>query len=117
EYVESPIDRPVLTTRPFIYLEKLSLMVYSIYKYAVLANGIRNYLLYRRYQYSLSAGKKTKIISIVSTIPGILKKQDNLLGFRFPPPETKPLPFIEVPKHNGLQCNNYSYITRQTGNI
>lgn len=117
ECAESPMDQPVLTAGPFVYLEQLSLVVCSICKYAVLADGIRNHLLHRRHQYSLSAGEKTKIISIVSTIPRILKKQDDLLGFRFPPPETKPLPFIEAPKHDGLRCNNCGYVTRQIGNM
>jgi hypothetical protein len=111
------MDRPVLTAGPFIYLEQLSLMVCSICKYAVLADGILNHLLHRRHQYSLSAGEKKKIISIVSTIPGILEKQDDLLDFRFPLPETKSLPFIEAPKHDGLRCNDYGFVTRQTGNM
>ncbi|KAM5527108.1 hypothetical protein FOXYSP1_20377 [Fusarium oxysporum f. sp. phaseoli] len=117
EYAESPTDRPILTAGPFIYLEQLRLVVCNVCRYAVLADGIRNHLLHRRHQYSLSAGEKKEIICTVSSIPGILKHQDDLLNFPFPPPETKPLPFIEAPKHDGLRCNDCGYVTRQTGNM
>ncbi|EWY79398.1 hypothetical protein FOYG_17443 [Fusarium oxysporum NRRL 32931] len=117
EYAESPMDRPILTAGPFIYLEQLRLVVCNVCRYAVLADGIRNHLLHRRHQYSLSAAEKKEIICTVSSIPGILKQQDDLLNFPFPPPETKPLPFIEAPKHDGLRCNECGYVTRQTGNM
>ncbi|KAJ9413322.1 hypothetical protein FOXG_15071 [Fusarium oxysporum f. sp. lycopersici 4287] len=117
KYAESPTDRPVLTAGPFIYLEQLNLVVCSICKYAVLVDGIRNHLLHQRHQYTLSAGEKKEIISTVGSIPGILKQQDDLLKFQFPPPETKPLPFIEAPKHDGLRCNECDYVTRQTVNM
>ncbi|RGP58413.1 hypothetical protein FSPOR_11888 [Fusarium sporotrichioides] len=97
EYAESPTDRPILTAGPFIYLEQLRLVLCNVC--------------------SLSAREKKEIICTVSSIPGILKQQDDLLNFPFLPPETKPLPFIEAPKHDGLRCNDCGYVTRQTGNM
>ncbi|KAH7233833.1 uncharacterized protein BKA55DRAFT_544316 [Fusarium redolens] len=93
-------DQSLLTVGAFVDLPAFNLVVCSSCKYAVLADEIKSHLQNPTHRYSYTKDQGQKIVAKISSIPAILRNQDDLRNFCLPPPETRAIPFIEPPRES-----------------
>ncbi|MDB5910917.1 MAG: hypothetical protein JWP34_5031, partial [Massilia sp.] len=65
----------------------------------------------------LKPEERRSITTAVGSVDGLLQKRAELVDFAFPEPATAPIPYLDDPQPDGLQCRECRYISRQLRNI
>ncbi|KJZ71103.1 hypothetical protein HIM_09522 [Hirsutella minnesotensis 3608] len=94
---------------PFVYVSELRLAVCRLCKHAVLADEVKTHLRNEKHRLTLSLQHRSNIASEIQQIPGILKRQEDLINFELPRPDSPVLPYIAPPKEDGLRCDTCGY--------
>ncbi|KAL7903745.1 hypothetical protein GGI35DRAFT_492304 [Trichoderma velutinum] len=61
--------------------------------------------------------ERCRIVSVVKGINKIIRRQSDLENFKFPPPTTEPIPYLEPPRSDGMKCRTYPHIACQIQKI
>src|SRR6478736_5495758 len=92
---------------PFVHLPEFPIIICKSCQFAYVAKEADSHL---RVRHSMPTAERQVIIQQVQAIPGIIQDQAGLPAFPFPPPTTKPIPFIAPPSDNGIACNKCPYV-------
>ena len=65
-----------------------------------------------RHGASMKVDHRKAVAKAIGEIPGIIRSQDELRDFQYPPPTTEPIPFLDAPQADGLRCNACGFIIR-----
>ncbi|KAH7111676.1 hypothetical protein B0J13DRAFT_659876, partial [Dactylonectria estremocensis] len=103
---------------PFVHLPQYNVVVCRLCRYAVVAKEIPSHLLHQIvHQRQFTSQERQDIKGRIEAIPGILKTQEALQDFQYPPTNTPVIPFIEPPRPDGMQCIECSRVFRQKRRI
>ncbi|KAH7109811.1 hypothetical protein EDB81DRAFT_704547 [Dactylonectria macrodidyma] len=100
---------------PFIYLLQYRVVVCKICGFACVSDEVATHLQVRHRD--LPPAERHKIAEEIGKIPNIIRNQQGLSGFRFPPPTADPIPYLRPPEPDGLKCRQCPYIARQRQRI
>ncbi|RKK80935.1 hypothetical protein BFJ68_g17672 [Fusarium oxysporum] len=92
---------------PFVHLPEFPIIICKSCQFAYVAKEADSHL---RVRHSMPTAERQVIIQQVQAIPGIIQDQAGLQAFPFPPPTTKPIPFIAPPRDDGIACNACPYV-------
>ncbi|KAL9572228.1 hypothetical protein ACKAV7_003641 [Fusarium commune] len=90
---------------PFVYLPEFPVIICKSCQFACVAKEADSHL---RVQHSMPAAERHIIIQAIQAIPNIIQDQAGLQAFPFPPPTTKPIPFI-APPVSRIACDECPY--------
>ena len=98
----------------FIKLPKFLFIICKNCRFAYVANDIDPHI--KLHHKGIGAPARKAIVQQVGSIPGIIKKQEELLRWPKPPPTTNPIPFIQPPSPDKLGYNEDGclYVTSTT---
>ncbi|TVY64128.1 hypothetical protein Focb16_v014221 [Fusarium oxysporum f. sp. cubense] len=99
---------------PFVYLPEFPVIICKSCQFACVAKEADSHL---RVQHSMPAAERHIIIQAIQAIPDMIQDQAGLQAFPFPPPTTKPIPFIAPPRKDGIACDKCPYIIRTIKDI
>ncbi|KAH7116672.1 hypothetical protein B0J13DRAFT_653302 [Dactylonectria estremocensis] len=95
---------------PFIHITEFPIVICKVCKFGCVANEVQGHI--ERKHTTITEEKANSIIKTVNEITGLIHSQAGLCNFPFPPPTIDPIPYIEPPKTNGLQCHTCDYVVR-----
>ncbi len=100
---------------PFVFLEQYRLAVCKKCEFAVVADEVFTHLRVRHKNISIQ--QRTKISEAAKNCLTIIRDQNDLVGFLYPPPTTTYVPHLAPPQQDGLKCRQCPYIARQLQKI
>ncbi|KAH6953953.1 hypothetical protein BKA56DRAFT_707727 [Ilyonectria sp. MPI-CAGE-AT-0026] len=100
---------------PFMYLLQYRIVVCKICGFACVSDEVATHLQVRHHD--LPPAERHKVAEEIKKIPNIIRNQQGLSGFRFPPPTADPIPYLRSPEPDGLKCRQCPYIARQRQRI
>ncbi|KAL9560637.1 hypothetical protein ACKAV7_015200 [Fusarium commune] len=100
-----PRDNTSPKMEPFVYLPEFPVIICKSCQFACVAKEADSHL---RVQHSMPAAERHIIIQAIQAIPNIIQDQAGLQAFPFPPPTTKPIPFI-APPVSRIACDECPY--------
>lgn len=102
---------------PFVHLPAFSLVVCQECHYACVADEVGRHLK-RQIHSGISKSRAREIKDGIKELHDVHKTHnDDMHNFRFPPPETEPIPYILPPESNGYACNVCPYVVRSKQGI
>ncbi|KAL3595891.1 hypothetical protein FPOAC2_10261 [Fusarium poae] len=102
---------------PFVHFAELNLVICLDCKTAVLARQVKTHLVDPLHRQHFTLKERRNISNQILEIPSIIKDVDDLQNWKFPSPDTEPIPYLEPPLHGGLGCNSCPHIGRDLRRI
>lgn len=100
---------------PFVYLPAYRLVICQQCRFACVADETATHLQKRHPE--IAPAERCRIVGVVKGINKIIRRQSDLENFKFPPPTTEPIPYLEPPRSDGMKCRTCHHIACQIQKI
>lgn len=100
---------------PFVYLPAYRLVICQRCRFACVADETATHLQKRHPE--IPPAERCRIVSVVKGINKIIRRQSDLENFKFPPPTTEPISYLEPPRSDGMKCRTCPHIACQIQKI
>ncbi len=101
---------------PFVHLPAFGFVACTTCRYACIADEVATHLRHHHSE-SMNVDRRKVVVEAVAKIPDIIRNQEELRNFRYPPPTTEPIPFIAPPRADGIRCNECGFVIRTVQGI
>jgi hypothetical protein len=98
-----------LSITPFIYITTQRVVVCAQCQHGVVANEAATHLASKHKV--MPAETRAQVAKNVQRIRGVIRTQDDLDSFRFPPPEWSAHPHLQTPRTDGLGCHQCTFVS------
>ncbi|KAK4120443.1 hypothetical protein N657DRAFT_648938 [Parathielavia appendiculata] len=89
---------------PFVHLPQHRVVICKRCRFACVANEVPAHL--RTRHADVPVAERHAIARAVQQLPDIIRTQEDLAGFEFPPPTSEAIPFLGPSRPDGLKCRH-----------